>query len=194
MAERGRITIDAGHRATLREPAQMAPRAAGHVEHAACSGQRDQRCTQGEGAGEAFASEAGPELVWPGSSGPGLHGRRRRPAAAPPRQRPRGGDAARCHGAGPAGSGARWMARSAPAGWRWPRTRPARWRSTRRCRCPWVVEHAAQPHAQEAADLVAEGTRSRPASTGGTPKICAMVALVGGTVDSHSRPITAENR
>jgi hypothetical protein len=26
-----------------------------------------------------------------------------------------------------------------------------------------------------------------------TPKICAMVALVGGTVDSHSMPITAEN-
>ena len=27
-----------------------------------------------------------------------------------------------------------------------------------------------------------------------TPKICAMTALVGGTVDSHSTPITAENR
>ena len=27
-----------------------------------------------------------------------------------------------------------------------------------------------------------------------TPKIWATVALVGGTVDSHSRPITDENR
>ncbi len=26
-----------------------------------------------------------------------------------------------------------------------------------------------------------------------TPKICATTALVGGTVDSHSRPMTAEN-
>ena len=27
-----------------------------------------------------------------------------------------------------------------------------------------------------------------------TPKICATTALVGGTVDSHSSPIVAENR
>ena len=53
-----------------------------------------------------------------------------------------------------------------------------------------AVEHdAAEPDAEEAADLVAEEREARSVASQRVPNMTAMMPLVGGTVESHIRPI-----
>ena len=177
------ITVYAGHPPALGgQPAQVAPTAAGEVEAAAALWGGDPAAN-----GRERSSDAGPDVVGqPGHDAWAQVGERHQSKTAPSAAK----TSPISRGRHPANR--RFANRQVDQGGE----------DAQRHRQPphhvvaagRVVE-AYQPERQGSCPPGGSGKQKPPnIDICAGPKICAITALVGGTVDSHRKPITAENR